>query len=61
MKSADKEMNVISENQTVFFNCVGFLKIYIYLPKSIYKLWGSQMTTSIMKSHWKEADMYFWA
>ena len=24
MKSADKEMNVISENQTMFFNSVGF-------------------------------------
>lgn len=33
MKSADKEMNVISENQTVFFNCVGFLKKIIIFTK----------------------------
>lgn len=26
MKSGEKEMNVISENQTVFSNCVGFKK-----------------------------------
>lgn len=32
MKSADKEMNVISENQTMFFNSVGF-----FLKKNIYQ------------------------